>query len=122
MTGRDNQLDQSGFASIFQDPRVNENGNSQPHHYWFYVQVGFASGGFVADSGVILHETIMTRNVKGNSAQDLFLGAEGVDLGQGLAAGTITPGDVGDYIRRTLSPGSENAERWRVVQAGGGRK
>ncbi len=116
-TGRDYQLDQSGFDPIFQDPQVSAGGNPQPHHYWFYVQVGFESGGTIGDAGVLLHETILTRNPAGNSTQDLYLGYEGVDLGVKLAAGTINISEVGDYIRRTLSPGSENAEKWRFINS-----
>jgi len=29
-----------------------------------------------------------------------------------LAAGTVKPSEVGDYVRRTLSPGSETAKYW----------
>ena len=116
-TGRDNQLDQSGFDSIFQDPYIAPDGNPQPHHFWFYVQVGFESGGFIGNVGNLLHETILTRNTRGNSAQDQYLGYEGVDLGVKIAAGTVNLSEVGDYIRRTLSPGSENAARWRFIDA-----
>lgn len=116
-TGRGNQLDQSGFDSIFQDPVISPDGNPQPHHYWFYVQVGFASGDTIGDTGVLLHETILTRNPAGNSAQDQYLGYEGVDLGVKLAEGTVNISEVGDYIRRTLSSGSENANHWRFIDA-----
>lgn len=114
-TGRDNQLDQSGFDPIFQDPVIADGGNPQPHHYWFYVQIGFYSGGFVGNTGVALHESILSRNAMGNSEQDQYLGYEGVDLGVSLANGTVNISEVGDYIRRTLSPGSENAEKWRLI-------
>jgi hypothetical protein len=67
--------------------------------------------------GVLLHETILTRNTAGNSPQDQYLGYEGVDLGVKLAAATVNISEAGDYIRRTLSPGSENAEKWRFIDA-----
>lgn len=114
-TGRDYQLDQSGFDSIFQDLSIAEGGNPQPHHYWFFVQVGYESGGFVGYTGVLVHETIISSSLRGMSAQDQYLGYEGVDLGASLAAGTINISEIGDYIRRTLSPGSENAVVWRLI-------
>lgn len=65
------QLGQSGFASIFQDPGA---GGSQPHHYWFYVQMGFQQSmlknnpaAIFPYMAVIAHETIITRNAAGNS-------------------------------------------------------
>jgi RHS repeat-associated protein len=115
LTGNDYQLNQTGFDSIFQDPYTDEGGNPQPHHYWFYVQVGFESGGFVGNTGSLLHETILSSSLKGMSSQDLYLGYEGVDLGVKLADGTVNISEVGDYIRRTLAPGSENAEKWRSI-------
>ncbi|HKZ54828.1 MAG TPA: RHS repeat-associated core domain-containing protein, partial [Anaerolineales bacterium] len=110
--GRDRQLDQSGFDPIFQDPIVQPNGNPQPHHYWFYVQVGFESGRALGYLGNLAHETFLARGFAGNSSQDLYLGYEGAELGVLLAAGTVNPSEVGDYIRRTLSPGSETAKYW----------
>ncbi len=114
-TGRDNQLDQSGFDPIFQDPSIAPGGNPQPHHFWFYVQVGFESGSFVGVTGDALHETVLSHNASGNSMNDLYLGFEGVDLGTALAAGTIDMSEVENYIVQTLSPGSERAEYWRLV-------
>jgi len=106
------QLDQSGFDPVFQDPIVQQAGNPQPHHYLFYVQVGFESGRVAGYLGNLCHETLCARDRAGISSQDLYLGYEGVDLGVLLAAGTVNPSEVGDYIRRTLSPGSETAKYW----------
>jgi len=110
------QLGQSGFAPIFQDPGV---GGAQPHHFWFYVQMGYQQSQLKNNPSVVFpflaviaHETIATKNTAGNSFEDVALGYEGVNLGANLWIGSINPSDVGNYIRRTLSPGSINAIFW----------
>jgi hypothetical protein len=114
---RDGNLDkaekfgQSGFAEIFQDPPENAGGD-QMHHHWFYVQVGFVEGRGVSNAGVIAHETFVTRNIAGNSPQDMYLGFEGTELGVNLMQGKIKPMEVGDYILNTLSEGTETARYW----------
>jgi RHS repeat-associated protein len=105
-------LGQSGFAEIFQDPGA---GGNQPHHYWFYVQVGHESGRMVSNLGVIAHETILTKNRAGNSFQDVFLGFEGTQLGSSLKTGTLSPTQTGNYIRTTLSPASDRAKYWEAL-------
>jgi RHS repeat-associated protein len=109
--GQAASLGQSGFDPIFQDPSyAGENGGNQAHHFWFYVQVGYESGPTIGNLGVILHETILWKDPRGISYQDAYLGYEGVNLGDLLAAGTINPSEVGDYIRQTLSVGSPTAQ------------
>lgn len=64
---------------------------------------------------VIGHETVLYNNPAGNSFQDVALGIEGTNLGIELWAGTIQPSGVGNYLRITLSPGSNNAFEWTMV-------
>ena len=104
------QLNQTGFAPIFQDQNVN---GPQPHHYWFYVQMGYQQpNNLFPVTAVVAHETIIARDPAGRSYQDIALGMEGVQLGNKLATGALGINDVGNYIRQSLSPGSENAQFW----------
>lgn len=110
--GKASDFGQEGYAAIFQDPNTGQGGGNQAHHLWFYVQVGFESGTLMGRIGNILHESLLTRNTAGNSAQDMFLGYEGTDLGVSLENGSLSPDQVGGYIRDTLSPGSDAAIFW----------
>ncbi len=104
-------LQQSGYASIFQDPGA---GGNQAHHFWYYVQVGYTNNDVVANSAVVLHETLIANQQAGKSFQDVALGGEGVRLGNALDNGSIAPTEVGDYIRQVLSPDSAEARRWEA--------
>jgi hypothetical protein len=106
----ESELMQSGYAPIFQDPDAE--GGNQAHHFWFYVQVGFESGAAVGVAGAFAHETVLARYPAGRSYEDYALGVEGAMLGQLLEMGIVNPGDVGDYIRTDLSPGSASAQIW----------
>jgi hypothetical protein len=108
-------LGQTGYAPIFQDPDISKGGGNQAHHYWYYVQVGYESGEIIGSLGVLSHETFFTRNLAGNSYEDLYLGYEGVSLGTDLSAGTVNPVEVGDIIRQNLSPGSQTANQWTEI-------
>jgi hypothetical protein len=115
------QLGQSGFASIFQDPGK---GGNHPHHFWFYVQMGYQQSqlknnvaGLFPWLAVIGRETVLARGPGGKSFQDVALGFEGVNLGLELWTGNISPSETGDYIRRTLSPGSKEATWWESARS-----
>jgi RHS repeat-associated protein len=103
------ELMQGGYSSVFQDP--GEGGN-QAHHFWFNVQVGFESGIAIGMTGNFLHETVLASGPAGKSYQDYALGTEGVILGKWLYTGTVTPNEVGNWIRDTLSPGSFTERLW----------
>lgn len=67
---------------------------------------------------VIGHETVLDRG-GGKSFQDVALGFEGGNLGLELWTGNISPSEAGDYIRRTLSPGSKEATWWESARSQG---
>lgn len=104
---RNNQLQQDGFADVFQDPMGG--GGDQPHHFWFYVQVGYESGYVSAILGNAAHETVAAKNRSGMSYNDYALGSEGAVLGNLLSLGLIKPSEVGDWLRVALAPGSSEA-------------
>jgi RHS repeat-associated protein len=103
------ELMQSGYSEIFQDP--GELGKNQAHHFWFYVQVGYENGFPMGVAGSALHETLLG-DPAGKSYNDYALGVEGAALGQMLALGIVQPGEVGNFIRNTLSPGSYSSQYW----------
>jgi hypothetical protein len=105
---------QNGVAEIFQDPNEIVGGNTT-QHFWFYVEVGFQSGFLAGVTGDYLHETILSTDYRGNSYEDIFLGIEGILLGEKLAAGNVKPSDVSDYISSSLSFGSPQSSFWENV-------
>jgi hypothetical protein len=108
-------LQQAGFATIFQDPRSGPGfGGNQPHHFWYYVQVGYQDGAFLANTAVVLHETIVAQGPGGKNFPDLALGAVGANLGTDLSSGAMLPTETGNYIRSVLSPDSAEAARWEA--------
>jgi hypothetical protein len=113
-----NNLGQSGYASIFQDPpiAVANGGGDQAFHLWFYVQVSFASGEPLALIANFAHETF-AGNTYGMSFQDFALGIEGLNLGADLYFGNISPLEVGDYMRTNYSSGSNLANNWSFIYA-----
>ncbi len=104
---------QTGYASIFQDPKygLEHGGGNQAHHFWFYVQVGY-EGGSGGNAGVILHE-LVGGNPYGKSSQDAYLGYEGIKLGILIRNGDVNISDVGSYIINTLSPQSPTAQYYQ---------
>ncbi len=110
----DNELMQSGFSSIFSDPNTIHGGGNQPHHFWFYVQMGYESNGSAFPLvTAFLHETDFgSDNPAGNFSEDFILGVEGITLGKNLASGQINPGDVGNYVHDSLSTNSPSSTYW----------
>jgi RHS repeat-associated protein len=106
------KLGQSGFSPMFQDPKE---GFMQPHHYWFYVMLGYEDlaltylplGGAIA----LYHDGLET-GAPGKSYQDFALAIEGLQAGNGLATGSIPLSQAGNFMRTTLAPGSDAAMRW----------
>jgi hypothetical protein len=116
-------LGQSGFDPNFQDPGA---GGNQPHHFWFYVMMGYQSRS-VAWLGNLSHETWLTQDtlksiqtafvgprkkLKGRSYQDYALGEEGVMLGAALKNREVEIGQVGTYIQTNLKPGGAAVPHW----------
>lgn len=100
---------QNGYAEIFQDP--GDVGKNQAHHFWFYVQIGYENGFPMGVAGSALHETLLG-DPAGKSFNDYALGVEGAAIGQMMALGVIQPSEMGDFIRKTLSPGSYSSQYW----------
>jgi RHS repeat-associated protein len=101
---------QSGFAPIFRD---NSGQGDQSRHYWQFVQSAYFEGFAVAWAGNAFHETIdPTARANQKSYQDFVLGIEGSELGFQLGAGFVSPHEVGQHIRDTLSTGTYTDFYW----------
>jgi len=99
----DSLLGQTSFASYFSDSpeAVARGGGNQSRHFWFYVQVSYESGYVQSLAVNTAHETVLGEI--GKSYEDFALGVAGADLGSALNAGTVSPNEVGNWIRTVLS-------------------
>ena len=109
---------QTGYAPVFQDPVTVEKGNNQSRHFWFYVQLSYQRGAIGSGYATLInraHETFLfpPNRASGASYQDYAVGQVGVELGQKLYSGELSPEQVGDYMRENLSVGSDTAQLWQ---------
>jgi RHS repeat-associated protein len=105
---------QTGFAPVFQDPGK---GGNQPHHFWFYVQIGYQRTWLDSDLTNLAHETIFVRpgNSTGRSFQDFALGHTGSRLGAEIRWGNVNIDQTGDWIRANLQTGSWNESKFEFL-------
>lgn len=101
-------INQSGFSPTYQDPQsvVDAGGGKQLHHYWYYVQLGFELNNKELGYELVDAHEEWLGNPVGRSTQDKLLGYQGIDAGIALNNGDLTPSEMPDYIRKTLSPHS----------------
>ncbi len=98
---RDWHPGQTGFAWKYRDPGQ---GGDQPHHFYYFVQVGFYDSSGASALGNLLHETILVApgHSQGRSLQDMTLGQTGGKMGHQIAQGGLPLYATGEWARDTL--------------------
>jgi hypothetical protein len=94
----------TGFNRNYQDS------DNQPYHFWSYVNTTAQTpvrGAGLSLIANVFHEGYdpaeAFREPHGTTLEDYVLTFKGMELGEGLGLGSVTPGQTGDWIRGNLS-------------------